>query len=54
MNQIEGPSEVKSLFVKDIIEEVERFKITPVCDKLKILMQNLDSGSVEATGRSSR
>eukprot|EP00112_Aurelia_sp_Birch-Aquarium-sp1_P009912 Seg2145.2 transcript_id=Seg2145.2/GoldUCD/mRNA.D3Y31 product="Integrator complex subunit 6" protein_id=Seg2145.2/GoldUCD/D3Y31 len=54
VNQIEGPSEVKSLFVKDIIEEVERFKITPVCDKLKILMQNLDSGSVEATGRSSR
>ena len=45
VHQVEGPAEAKKLFLKDVIEEVGKFRVVSLCDKLKTLLLTLPGAS---------
>ena len=51
---LDGPSEVKCMFLKDIIEEVDKFKVVTLRDRLTALLRGFDESVSEVEGRCSR
>jgi len=41
VHKVEGPREVKKLFLRDVIEEVEKFQVSSLSEKLKTLLLSL-------------